>query len=207
MTFNRPYAGQSLEDRQATRRSKFIDAGIELFGTVGRQGTTVRAVCREAGLTDRYFYEQFTNTEDLLVAVLAECSDRLQTAMLIAVEGADGTLRGMAEAGIDAVLTMAESDPRFARVAWFEALGVSERVDRHYTSLNERFATFILLISTEQLGGDVDDPRSIAIAAAAAGGIKDSIVRWILNGFTPSRQELAAWLTDFMLALSSTLAE
>ncbi|RUP35250.1 MAG: TetR family transcriptional regulator, partial [Gordonia sp. (in: high G+C Gram-positive bacteria)] len=37
--------------RVAQRRDRFLAAGLELFGTRGYQSTSVRAVCREAGLS------------------------------------------------------------------------------------------------------------------------------------------------------------
>src|SRR6516225_11124270 len=64
----RPYAGLAMEERVAARRARFIEAGIELFGTQGFRGATVRGVCAAAGLTDRYFYESFESLEALLVA-------------------------------------------------------------------------------------------------------------------------------------------
>src|SRR4029077_5184552 len=58
-TPQRAYGGVSAEDRIAARRAKLLDAGLELFGTRGYATTGVKDVCREAGLTDRYFYESF----------------------------------------------------------------------------------------------------------------------------------------------------
>lgn len=53
-------------------------AGLELFGTVGYRATTVRMLCKQAGLIDRYFYKNFTDTEDLLAAVYTESVDRIE---------------------------------------------------------------------------------------------------------------------------------
>ena len=38
----RPYGGLAMEDRVAARRARFVEAGIELFGTQGFRGATVR---------------------------------------------------------------------------------------------------------------------------------------------------------------------
>ena len=40
------------------------------MGTEGAAAATMRATCREAALTERYFYESFANRDELLVAVL-----------------------------------------------------------------------------------------------------------------------------------------
>ena len=53
----------------AERRAAFLEAGFELIGTEGYRAATVRAVCKQAGYTDRYFYQLFGSTEGLLLAV------------------------------------------------------------------------------------------------------------------------------------------
>ncbi|RYZ81831.1 MAG: TetR/AcrR family transcriptional regulator, partial [Moraxellaceae bacterium] len=64
------YAGVDLKTRQSERKLRFIEAGIQLMGRTGYRSATVRALCAEAGLTERYFYQSFQNTEALLIAVI-----------------------------------------------------------------------------------------------------------------------------------------
>ena len=75
---SRTWRGQTIEERQAERRDRLIEAGIELFGTQGYAATSVKAICTEAGLTERYFYETFNDREDLLSEVydilIADCA-------------------------------------------------------------------------------------------------------------------------------------
>ena len=75
----RTYAGESLSERTARRRQQFLDAGLQVFGTTGYRTATVRQLCKQAGLTDRYFYESFASTEDLLVAVYEREFDELRS--------------------------------------------------------------------------------------------------------------------------------
>ena len=51
------WSGVPLEDRQALRRDELIAAGVSLLGSESGPALTVRAVCRAAGLTERYSYE------------------------------------------------------------------------------------------------------------------------------------------------------
>ena len=46
-----------------------MEAGLELFGTLGYARTSVRAVSAAASLNSRYFYESYRSREDLLYAV------------------------------------------------------------------------------------------------------------------------------------------
>ena len=55
----RPYRGVSATDRRDQRRQRLIDAGLQLFGTRGIAAVGIVDVCAEAGLTKRYFYENF----------------------------------------------------------------------------------------------------------------------------------------------------
>ena len=63
------WSGVPLQDRQALRRDELITAGIGLLGSSGGPNLTVRAVCKAAGLTERYFYESFTDRDEYVAAV------------------------------------------------------------------------------------------------------------------------------------------
>jgi len=61
------------EQRTAQRRESFLEAGLNIFGNEGFHAATVRKICKEAGLTDRYFYESYSSMEELLVDVYERC--------------------------------------------------------------------------------------------------------------------------------------
>src|SRR5689334_11890446 len=92
----RTYGGVSALERIAARRQKLLDAGLALFGTQGFAATGVKDVCRQAGLTDRYFYESFANSEALFLAVFDRLTDELFGAVAASV----------GEAGDDAELQL-----------------------------------------------------------------------------------------------------
>src|SRR6516162_11210681 len=66
---SRTYRGITPSARQADRRERLMEAGLELFGTLGYARTSVRAVSAAASLNSRYFYESYRSREDLLYAV------------------------------------------------------------------------------------------------------------------------------------------
>ncbi|WP_054813029.1 TetR/AcrR family transcriptional regulator [Nocardia arizonensis] len=66
----RRWRGLAPAQRVAARREQLIEAGIELMGTVGAAGISMRGICRQAGLTERYFYESFPHLDALLTTVL-----------------------------------------------------------------------------------------------------------------------------------------
>ena len=76
------WSGVPLRDRQALRRDDLVAAGIGLLGSPDGPGLTVRAVCRAAGLTERYFYESFTDRDEFVAAVYDEvCTAAMSTLM------------------------------------------------------------------------------------------------------------------------------
>ena len=65
----RQFKGLSLTERKEARREKLIEAGIATYGTQGFFSVTVKDVCNEAKLTERYFYESFKKSEELFQTV------------------------------------------------------------------------------------------------------------------------------------------
>ncbi len=74
------WSGVPLQDRQALRRDELIAAGIGLLGRPGGPNLTVRAVCKAAGLTERYFYESFVDRDEYVAAVYDDvCAAAMST--------------------------------------------------------------------------------------------------------------------------------
>ena len=81
----RPYGGRDHDARVSERRERFIRAGVRVIGAAGYRAATVRALCAEAGLSNRYFYESFDSTEALLMAVYRQLMGECQAAILNAM--------------------------------------------------------------------------------------------------------------------------
>lgn len=78
------WSGVPLPDRQVRRRDELISAGVTLLGGAGGPALTVRAVCREAGLTERYFYESFPDRDGFVRAVYDDVCGRAMSALMSA---------------------------------------------------------------------------------------------------------------------------
>lgn len=115
------WAGVSLTDRRAERRGLLIDAAFSLFGVGGETAVSVRSVCRECALHTRYFYESFTDTDQLLGAVYDGVAAELIARVEQAVGAAGDDDRARMRAGIRAVLGFSSADPRRGRVLFTEA--------------------------------------------------------------------------------------
>ena len=143
----RAYGGVTPGERVAVRRARLIEAGRALFGRQGLRATTVRGVCAEAGLTDRYFYESFDGLEALLAAVyqalVAQLHQRLDARAATLAAGAGGL------AAVDLATRFAAGyeewfdfvrEPCQARILLAEVLGVSPAIDALHEAGMQGFA-------------------------------------------------------------------
>ena len=115
---SRPYRGVSATDRRHQRRQRLIDAGLQLFGTRGIPAVGIVDVCAEAGLTKRYFYENFASIDALAEAVFEHVTGNLVAIVAPAIEiGAGRDPRPALTVYISALL----SDPRVVRLLAVES--------------------------------------------------------------------------------------
>jgi AcrR family transcriptional regulator len=75
------WTGVPLESRLALRRDNLIAAGVQLLGGEHGPALTVRAVCRKAALTERYFYESFADRDEFVRAVYDDVCARAMNAL------------------------------------------------------------------------------------------------------------------------------
>jgi AcrR family transcriptional regulator len=105
-----------------------MEAGLELFGTLGYARTSIRAVSAAASLNSRYFYESFGSREDLLYSVYQRIVGDIFSRASEAVAG-ETTIEAQARAGLRAGWTAVTEDRRKARIVAIEVVGVSERLE------------------------------------------------------------------------------
>jgi len=190
----RSYAGESANQRLARQRRQFLDAGLELFGTVGYRATSVRALCKQARLIDRYFYKNFHDTEDLLAAVYSESMDQVQAAVMKAIAECSGTDQpsDLVGVGLDAFFASIENS-RIARVCWLEVLGVSPRIDEVYTRRVQQFADLTLILAKGILPRwPLADEEARITGIAVVGAVSQSALHWLLEDYRTSRATLVS---------------
>lgn len=68
----RTWGGRTQEERRTERRHRLTDAALRIWLENGWAAVTMRGVCTQAGLNDRYFYEHFADRDELLAAVWDE---------------------------------------------------------------------------------------------------------------------------------------
>ena len=185
-----------MEERVATRRARFIEAGVELFGTQGFRGATVRGVCAAAGLTDRYFYESFPTLEALLAAVYHSLKDAFATRLTqesFTSEDWRGDL-----AAIERQVTAAYElwfdtvrDPRVARILLVEILGVSPEMDALYEeSARAMAALTIAPLSATHPALKLSKARRELLGRALVGAALQVAKMWMTGGYKLPRRDV-----------------
>ncbi|MES3041421.1 MAG: TetR/AcrR family transcriptional regulator [Pseudomonadota bacterium] len=182
----RRYRGVSEEVRRTERRQRFIEAGLDVFGGRGYHSSTVRSICASAGLTERYFYESFENSEDLLCVVYKACVQRVREHVLAALIDVPKEPEQMVRIALHRIFEGVREDPRLARILFIEVLGVSDRVDMMYRDTVVDSSALLVRLMRPLFGeGTLPAPLDADIIAnALMGAIVASAGRWLLMGFT-----------------------
>ena len=205
----RSYGGLAMEERVAARRARFVEAGVELFGTQGFRGATVRGICAAAGLTDRYFYESFASLESLLAAVYGSLTERFAKRLTEESFASEGW-RGDA-AAVERQVTAAYElwfdtvrDARVARILLVEILGVSPGMDALY----EESARAMAALTIMPLAGTLPTlklpkARRELLGRALVGAALQVAKMWMTGGYKLPRRDV---VRTCVLVATGTLA-
>lgn len=203
----RLHRGRTVEERRAVRRARLLDAALELFGSQGYSATTIAEVCALSGVTSRYFYEEFGDRDEMLVALydreLGRCTDQVFAAAVLGSLTDVSTdaeveviITGRLRAFVNAVL----DDPRVARVLLLETGNRSSALERRRRDTHRQMAAFI--------AGVFDPTRSVErnwriVTLSLVGAIVEVLADFTLSGVAdrPSREEVIDHLAEIILAV------
>jgi len=181
----RSYRGLELEDRKQRRRESLMAAGVELFGSQGYRASSVKMVCEQVGLTERYFYESFANREALLLAVFQQLAKELHECLRESVERPASSADERIENVIGAFFHFVRADKCRARVLMFEILGVSLTVDEHYQTAVRNLAHLIehphLNLFQDSVTSTPEGRHVLSIGLV--GAILQIAIQWVLENF------------------------
>ncbi|MBB6521474.1 TetR/AcrR family transcriptional regulator [Pseudoteredinibacter isoporae] len=203
----RSYKGLNTSERQAMRRKQLMQAGIEVMGSRGYAGCSCKMICTQAGLTERYFYQNFANREALLQAIYQEHSERVMEEIASAVADCKGEQPELRiEAGLRAFYGDMRENPNIARILYIETSGVSPEMDDLLGSTTHGFAMMLI----EQLRNyypdkhlDVDDVELVAIGLV--GSVNAILVHWLLCNFDKPLDSVLQSASFVFRAVSASL--
>lgn len=205
----RQFKGLSLSERKQARREKLIEAGIEAYGTQDFFAVTVKDICNEAKLTERYFYESFKKSDELFQTIFLKLIDQLQHNVMQAIMQASTDPKKMIEAGLTALLTTLKDNPGMARIIYIDAMLVQELHNQatiHETML--RFDRMIHAFVMLMMPNINRSEREISMISTGLNGYVTQIaIRWVVSGFKPSMEQVLSSCSVVFLALLDTFSE
>lgn len=168
------------------RRSELIAAGVTLLGGAAGPALTVRAVCRQASLTERYFYESFTDRDEFVRAVYDDVCSTAMTALLSSQTPRDA---------VEAFVALMVDDPSRGRVL----LLAPEREPVLTKSGAEWMPNFIALLQHKLT--EITDPALQAMVATGLVGALTALFTAYLNGrLSATREQFVDYCTDMLLS-------
>jgi len=162
-TSRRSWAGVGIDERRRLRRERLLAVGVDLLGAPDAAAVNVRAVCRAAELTERYFYESFADRDTFVREVYAHVADRARDALSGAVVSAPAT--GRAEAAVRAFVELMVDDPAKGRVLLLAPLR-----ETAISRCGIELAPMFVAIVRDQLprAGDEDCRHMVAVGVVGA---------------------------------------
>ncbi|WP_239476515.1 TetR/AcrR family transcriptional regulator [Nocardia arizonensis] len=168
----RMYAGQPVEDRQRQRRARFLESGLTVFARDGYANSSVGAICKDAGLSSRQFYEEFTGRESLLLELYEQIDKESREAVISALDkkSESGAVE-LIDAAVRAYVQSIGSDPRKARVALVEVVGAGPKVEKYRLELRRVWGSLLASAAEDAaMHGEIPtgdyDMRVLAIIGA-----------------------------------------
>lgn len=187
----RIWGGTTLSERRQARRTALLEAALDLIGEAGAGGVTMRAVCRRANLTDRYFYESFASRDELLDVLYRQTADDfLEPMTAFAVADDSSRDRALSEALVDKVL----DDPRKSRLFLVEPYS-STGLGQTTISVMPAFTRLI----QDHLFARIDDPVRRRLAAVTmASGNAGMFSAWLNGSLRATREEIVDHLVAML---------
>ncbi|HKS49055.1 MAG TPA: TetR family transcriptional regulator [Amycolatopsis sp.] len=211
------WAGTTLDDRRAARRERLLDAGLDLLGTAGSSATSVRAACRHAKLTERYFYENFADREEFVVAIYERVAAETHQALVDAAPAthraalpSGGTTPGphpgaspqtaleRAEAAVTAFVELMVDDPRKGRVLLLAPI-TDPALSARGVALLPSFAALI----RDHLPAQLDETERALTATGLVGALANLFTAYLSGALPVPRERLIGHCVG-MLARAGT---
>jgi AcrR family transcriptional regulator len=179
-----------------------LDAAFDIAGSQGISALGVRAVCIQAGLNDRYFYESFSDCDHLLLAVYEDQAATLIARLMAVLEETEGgELRSRIRAVIDVGIDFGVEDPRRSRLLEEAQSRAALRARRN--ELGTLLAQMLLAQGRDILGDDVIADRNYQMAAlTVVNGLIELGAAWWRGDLDATRGQIAEFMVAMILTSS-----
>lgn len=191
----RTYGGATADERRNRRRAAIFDAVLDIVAVEGVAGLGVKAISAQAGLNDRYFYENFPDTETALTALADNFITEAAVAFADIIDATKPVVRERVRAGVETALDLVTTDERKGKLLVEAQSTAGLRRKRH-----EAVAVLAAMMTAqgrELLGtGAPAEPEATLSALTAVSGSLDLVAVW-LRGEVPVDRDV---LVDFLIS-------
>jgi AcrR family transcriptional regulator len=184
------WTGVSLADRQALRRDELIAVGVQLLGEESGPAMTVRAVCRRARLTERYFYESFSDRDEFVRAVYDDVCTRAMSTLMSATTPREAVERFVA---------LMVDDPVRGRV-----LLLAPEVEPVLVRSGAEWMPSFIDLLQHKLTRIGDPVRQHMIATSLIGGLTALFTAYLGGRLAVTREQFIDFCVDMLLSRAST---
>ncbi|WP_406453270.1 TetR/AcrR family transcriptional regulator [Streptomyces sp. NBC_00876] len=200
-----PWSGVRAARDPAWARAQLMEAGRTLFAMYGYAHTGVRDLCAAAQVEVWEFHREFESREALLVDLYDEVATRGMRAseVELSTEGMETCpTEERVHRLFDAYVQAVTRDPRDARVAFVEVLGVSREMDEHLTMWRSVWVEFLTQEAERARGRGHGVDGNLAVVVKVLTRSVDELLAH--HGRRP-RQVPPAWLTSEFTRLSMAM--
>lgn len=198
----RGYGGRSAEELRQERRERLVATGLDLFASRGYHRTQIELLCTQARVTTRHFYEEFSSREELLAAVYEMVISKTRSSVLAALQDAAATPQQRMTGAIRAFVHAYTDDPRHARIACIEVVGVSEDMARRRRKVIHEFAQVVEAYANDLARTGVLPKRNYHLPGVAmTGAVNELMSEWLTVDHPPSIAELTEELLQLFDAV------
>jgi AcrR family transcriptional regulator len=199
----RRYGGKSAEQRRAERRAQLVEAALEIWQEQGWAAVTMRGVCAHAGLTDRYFYESFTDRDALLGTVWDLMRDETLSMLLdTLVPVADHSALEQLRVALAAVVRHIAEEPARAQIIFGDHAGSAILEQRRRDTV--QMATDLMIgMAGQFLRDDVDEQELRLIVLLGIGGFVEVMLAWRNGLIAGTAEEIVEHMADVGAALGT----
>lgn len=165
------WGGRTIEQRRADRRARMIGAAIAIWSQHGWATVTMRRICAETSLNDRYFTDEFGDRDGLLVAAWDSIKDNaLSTiAAAYALWDENTSWEELTRQVATEIIDWMTVQPAYARILLSRNEG-SPALEEHRREALHRAIDLVIGAATPRLrpGYDVQAVKMNAVAGVGA---------------------------------------
>src|SRR6476469_799536 len=194
------YRGVSARERAAARRLRLLEAALAVWADPDTR-TTMTAVCAEAGLSERYFYESFSGLDALQEELMNEIAAEIEETSRSAADRAGDDPEARVRASVGAVVGPLLADPRKGRVAIVESVALPQLRQRR-TELRRHLAHQSAIEAREWLGArGRSETEDETAGLLFIGGMAELVTAWLDGTLRASASEIVDAASRALLGL------